>query len=236
MTREIPFQVRQMADELAARLARPASRMTLGGPEPETPVASWFGRVTLAEPGEQWPSWNGRPMWPLCQIVVNELPHVPESIRDLALIRVFIDPDYHELDPLHDPFWKVRTSKSLDGLIAASEPAHGSRIRPQPARWKPINDLPEADDLPAEVRDEVRDLWGESFHSSERTKIGGWPHVIQWSPVWAPGGEHPARPEYVLQIGSEEKARWMWGDAGVAWFGRGTGRRRRTWAMEWQCA
>lgn len=78
-----------------ARLARPASRLVLGDAyEPPARADSWFGRVTLGEPQEQWPVSNGRLMWPLLQIVVRELPYCPPGLLDLALIRVFIDPAF----------------------------------------------------------------------------------------------------------------------------------------------
>ncbi|HEX8776147.1 MAG TPA: hypothetical protein VF735_21435, partial [Pyrinomonadaceae bacterium] len=63
----------------------------------------------------------------------------------------------------------------------------------------------------------------------------GWPTLIQSEIYWAPWNKHPANPEYVFQINSEEKANWRWGDAGVGHFGRGTGVAKNQWALSWQC-
>lgn len=43
--------------------ARPASAARLGGLRPpQDPLASWFGRVQVALPGEDWSATNGAPM------------------------------------------------------------------------------------------------------------------------------------------------------------------------------
>ncbi len=50
-------------EALLAPLRRRAIRMEVGGFQPpEGPGGSWFGRVNLALPGEEWPTCEGRPM------------------------------------------------------------------------------------------------------------------------------------------------------------------------------
>lgn len=46
---------------------------------------------------------------------------------------------------------------------------------------------------------------------------------------------HPANREYIFQVDSEEKAGWIWGDAGTGYFGRGSGVAKDQWALAWQC-
>ena len=99
------------------QLARPASRMVFDKSKASTDSpGSWFGRITHGAPDEQWPECNGRAMWPLLQIVVPELPVRPATIDDLAMIRVYIDPEYHAMDTAHGQGWEVRASTTLDGL------------------------------------------------------------------------------------------------------------------------
>lgn len=224
-------------DDWKTRLARPASLMVLDVfAHHETIGASWFGRVTLQKPGESWPQSDGRPMWPLCQIIVDELPFVPDSLRDLALVRIYVDPDFHHCNTDSGEGWCVRVSHSLDGMIETQPPDHGSNIKPRRARWQLIDeDYPCSEDLPDDFPDELVEIWMDCCPTSDGTKLGGWPQLIQSEISWFPGNKHPANPEYAIQIDSSEKCGWQWGDAGVGYFGRGTGEHRDIWAMEWQC-
>ncbi len=84
---------------LKKRLARPASRIVLDGRlTREHPVdASWFGRVNLALPGEEWPAADGMPMTPVAQLNLREAPHVPPALADLAMLAIFFGPDVFEI-------------------------------------------------------------------------------------------------------------------------------------------
>ncbi len=220
------------------RFARKASRMTVGGSRPpDNPATSWFGRVSLAEPAEMWPVCQGRLMWPLLQIVVRELPFCPASLSDIAVIRVFIDPRFYELNTDAGEGWAVRTSATLEGLDVITEPAHESKIRPFPGRWELVEaDYPTHDDLPWDSPSALRDSYYElGFENVGGTKVGGWPSNVQSEIFWAPMNKHPHNPQYAFQIDTEPKAHWMWGDSGVGYFGRGTGVHQDEWAMSWQC-
>ena len=224
-------------EEWKTRLCRPASRMLLGGfRPPEDLLVSWFGRVTLEEPNEAWPQSEGRLMWPLAQIVESELPSVPEKLNDIALIRVFIDPEFHECDTDIGKGWCLRASKSLNGLVEAEIPSHGSVVKPLPVRWEQaLHDYPSHEDLPSNFPEELVDDWIDEYETLDGSKVGGWPYLVQSEIYWYPWNEHPASPVYVFQLDSSEKANWSWGDQGVGYFGRGTGEHRDTWAMTWQC-
>ena len=221
------------------KLARKASRMVFDQAEPATDSpCSWFGRITLGEPDEDWPRSKRRPMWPLLQIVVAELPVRPAALDGIALVRVYIDPKFYKRDTDHGQGWEVRASPTLEGLERIAEPKHGSKIWARRGRWELIEpDYPTSDDLPADfpetMRDDYYDLGCENQYG---TKVGGWPSNIQSEIWWAPWNKHPYNPEYVFQIDSdEENVNWMWGDAGVGYSGRGTGEHRDRWAMSWQC-
>jgi hypothetical protein len=75
--------------------ARPASAARLGGVgPPQDPLASWFGRVQVALPGEDWPTTNGAPTLALAQLNLRELPcpppeaHPPARTLDIIDIRI----------------------------------------------------------------------------------------------------------------------------------------------------
>ncbi|MFZ6745416.1 DUF1963 domain-containing protein [Undibacterium sp. JH2W] len=65
-------------------------------------------------------------------------------------------------------------------------------------------------DLDAVNQDEAAtDAFFDNFSRYANTKVGGYPKEIQHGV-----GLH----NFVFQVGSEEKSRWMWGDNGIGYF------------------
>lgn len=224
--------------DLQNTLCRRASRASVGGFRPsDDPLASWFGKVNMALPGENWPMSAGRPMMPLCQFNLTEMPFLPETLSDVAFLTLFIDQDELPSRKPNGDGWLLRTYSTLDGLVVFEPPPDRGYLKPFPIRWELINeDYPSWDDaamldLPPEASEDYHDL----FETLQGTKIGGWPFTVQSEIFWAPWNQHPANPEYVFQVDSESKAGWLWGDSGFGYFGRGTGDSKDVWALEWQC-
>ncbi len=225
-------------EALKQQLCRRASRAIVGGFRPSAdPFASWFGKVNVAASGEDWPTSAGRPMMPLCQFNMTEVPFVPESLSDVAFLAVFIDQEKLPSNNPNGDGWLLRAYPTLDGLVALALPADQGYLQPLPIRWELIEeDYPSWEYKDAmEMSPELEDQYSELLETQQGTKIGGWPFIVQSEIYWAPGNQHPASPEYVLQIDSESKARWSWGDAGFGYIGRGTGAARDVWTLEWQC-
>ena len=224
-------------EEIRRKLGRKANLMVVGGLRPPTdPLSSWFGRVCVALPHETWPSHNGKAMLPLCQINCTELPYKLDVLSDIALISVFIAQDDLPYDRPNEDGWALRTYAALDGLVEVGEPEPTSLIKPFPVKWEFIEeDFPCWEDVGIEVPTDVEENYYDLFENRDGSKVGGWPSLIQSEIYWAPWNKHPANPEYVFQIDSEEKAHWAWGDAGVGYFGRGTGRASDQWTLAWQC-
>jgi hypothetical protein len=222
---------------LAAKLRRKANRIVVGGfRPPDSPQASWFGRVRLASPDEEWPYHQTKPMLPLCQLNLTEMDYVPPSLSDLSLITVFISSVSLPIDTENGDGWRLRSYTSLEGLVEIEAPGHDRLIHPFPVRWELIEaDYPSYEDIPCRLPGELLKDYSKLFPNHYSSKVGGWPYLIQSEIYWAPYNNHPANPEYVFQIGSEEKAHWQWGDSGIGYFGRGTGRTRDVWALSWQC-
>ena len=222
--------------ELEAKLRRKASRMIVGGfRPPDAPEASWFGRVRVARAGEEWPSHQDKPMLPLCQLNLADMPYLPPSLNDLSMITMFISAVSLPFEAENGDGWALRAYPSMEGLVEIEAPQHERFIRPFPVRWELIEaDYPSYEDaalvLPVQQLRDHRDL----FRSDHASKVGGWPALIQSEILWAPFNQHPANPEYVFQIATEEKARWQWGHGGTGYFGRGTGGARDVWALGWQ--
>ena len=224
-------------EEIRGRLARKASLMVVGGFRPPAdPLSSWFGRVRVALPHEGWPSHGGKPMLPLCQINCAELPYRPDGLSDVALISAFISQVDLPYDAPNGEGWALRAYAALDGLVEVREPQPAGLIKPLPVRWEFIEaDYPCWEDVGIAVPPDVEENYYDLFENRDGSKVGGWPTLIQSEIYWAPWNKHPANPEYVFQIDSEERARWEWGDAGVGYFGRGVGGAGDKWALAWQC-
>lgn len=225
-------------NDLRVQLKRPAIRFIVGGFRPsDDPTDSWFGRVNLCAPGEDWPQHNGRPMHALCQINLTKLPFRPPRLDDLAFITVFIGPDTLPLDTPNGEAWCLRAYKNLDALLPLHAIETGSRIKPFPMAATVIEeDFPCHEDVPIELPDEFSDQYFDLFPNASGFKLGGWPTLIQSEIWWAPWNGHPAAPEFVFQIDSEEKAKWAWGHGGVGYFGRGTVEGMQDqWTISWQC-
>ncbi|SHH10610.1 DUF1963 domain-containing protein [Massilia sp. CF038] len=220
------------------QLARSATRFEIGGfRPPQDEFESWFGRVNVCAPGESWPESGGKPMHALCQINMRTLATRPERLADIDLIAIFVGPDDLPIDTPNGENSCLRAYKNIDTLVGLPPRDTKSQIRALPMRPIAIQeDFPCWEDVPTEIAAEVDEHYFDLFENIGGLKLGGWPMLVQSEIYWAPWNRHPALPEYVFQIDSTEKGNWMWGDAGVGYFGRGTAPGMEDeWALAWQC-
>lgn len=201
-------------EELRSKL-RPASVAQVGGFRPSAdPLTSWFLKgVSLA--GEGLPVWRGKPMFPLLQIRIDELPVIPEQLENVALLVLFHNMESHPFDQPHGEGWLIREYATLEGLELLPELA--TPYRAFPVRWLRVNDdAPGWEDawdildLSAVNDDEpASDSFFEDFSRYGGTKVGGYPAEIQHG---------VGLEDFVFQVGSEEKVNWMWADNGIGYF------------------
>ena len=207
---------------------------------PSTPRSSWMCSVLLGAPGESWPRSGERPMWPLCQVLVEELPAAaPAPLAEVALLTLFIDLIRLPHESANGDGWQLRTYATTDGLVPLIEPdreASEHDVRPFPVIWRPRLELPSRDDTPFELldlRDELdeRDTAGE-LSNLGGLKIGGWPETVQsevdW---WLAGKGRVDDAEFVLQVDSDETAHLWIADSGVIYLGWSP---RAGWLLTWQ--
>lgn len=226
------------------KVKRKATIMQIGGFKPDNNLSSsWFGKVMLCLPGEEWPSTNGKSMNALCQINLTELPYVPESLKDLEFITVFIGPDEYPNNDANGVNWCLRAYRNIENLVPLKQVATDSRIKPFQMKgilveedYPSWDDFSNIEDSELELEEEIEEEYWDHFNNVEGFKIGGWPSLIQSEIYWAPYNQHPINPEYAFQINTTEKGNWMWGDNGIGYFGRGTNEGcMDEWAIEWQC-
>ncbi|HYX69815.1 MAG TPA: DUF1963 domain-containing protein [Terriglobales bacterium] len=223
-------------EEFRRANTRKASVLQVGGFRPTLdPLASNFGGAPMGLPGEVWPAWQSKPLLFVCQLNLTLAPTVPPLLADAKLITFFVDPELSDLAEENGTNWCLRAYKSLDDLVATPAPPGAPKVKKGfECLWQECEDHPNRDD--PEVVKVPGARWPRAgFENLARTKIGGYASTIQGEPWWALK-EHPCRPNYCLQINSEEKAGLIWGDGGTLYLARGTapGCQER-WFLDWQC-
>lgn len=86
--------------ELRAKLVRPCTEFETGGFRPSGGRdESWIGRVFLCRPDEAKPvaDANGKPLYALAQFYLPALPFVPEPLRHITWLTVFMGEDFPEI-------------------------------------------------------------------------------------------------------------------------------------------
>jgi hypothetical protein len=214
---------------------RKASVLQIGGFRPTyDPTACNFGKSPLGLPGEEWPTWQSKPLLFVCQMNLVTAPAVPSLLADIRLITFFVNPELGVLHQENGADWQLRAYTSLEGLVPIVVPAGAPKVgKGFECRWEECEDHPNYDDPEMVVPSGSRRPRIE-FENIGRTKIGGYASTIQSAPWWE-HVDHPRNPKYCLQINSEEKAGLVWGDGGTIYVARGTEPGSLDqWFLDWQ--
>ncbi len=209
------LEAKETLDLLRQKL-RKASVAQVGGFRPsDDPTTSWFGRG-VCKPDEGLPVYKSEPLFPLLQIRVSDLPYTPPALEEVALLVLFLQRDDYPFDNPHGEGWLIREYSSTDGLGPLPE-VDSSPVRPFPIRWNFVSDdapgWEDAWDIVdlTDVNNDERasEAFYMEFNRYHQTKVGGYPREVQHGV----GIE-----EFIFQVGSEEKAQWMWADNGIGYF------------------
>lgn len=231
-------------DEAALKQAlnRPCAPIVFRKPANIDPFMSMFGIVRLGLKDAAWPAHNGAPMWPMCQLNLTHAPILPDALRDLSLITIFMSPD-DALSPTRiintakpDPraTWALRSYPTLEGLTIPKLPAHASPLSPRLGEWgEALPDYANHDVAGKVVDTQANDVYAYDWAQTvAQTKLGGWPATVQSEPWWN-YGEGKDTWDFVLQIENEPYAGWHgWGD-GAAFIARSR-ERPHLWAIDVQ--
>lgn len=200
---------------------------------------SRLGCVTRQLPGESCPTdAEGNPLEPLATIFLRDLPHLPSSLKKLALITVFAPPNAWASDAEDARLGCViRAYSTTENLEVCDYRATGLTpciLTPEPVSndmpawqacggsdelWEQIEALEAAHDL--DYRENICDT------AHETHKIGGYPTYAQEAP------QQPAGYSFVLQICSDDAAGLNIGDCGSYYFFYNP--RRNDWRVHADC-
>ncbi|WP_211224321.1 DUF1963 domain-containing protein [Oceanospirillum maris] len=201
-------------------LLREASVAQVGGfRPPEDRITSWFGGSGVGLAGEALPVYRGRDMFCLLQVKVSELPVIPPELKQIAFLVVFTNREEFPFDKPHGDGWEIREYQSREGLQCLPESKEPDVVKSFPIKWDKVeDDAPDwenawdlVDMTPINESDDADEKFFYEYHRYLGTKFAGFPTCIQHG--------HDLE-GYVFQIGSEEKANWMWADNGIAYFNK----------------
>jgi hypothetical protein len=225
-------------DEIFERWGRAAN---IGTPSASGTGESWFGRITVGRAGEPWPRWNRRPLRPVLQVRVADLPAPIDGLEDLAFVQLFADFESNGTmaDSMHSGYpdlpacWKIRTFTIDDTLVGISPPndLEPWAIPSYRIDWEARMDAPCWEDAGVESEDWPDD--DDGLNNLAGIKVGGWPSLVQSQIYWAPHNEHPSNPQFVLQLTAD--CGLIIGHSGTMFIGRGTRGHPEEWALDWQC-
>ncbi len=198
---------------------RKSSIAQIGGfRPPESPLHSWFGGRGVGLAGEELPLYKGKEMFPLMQVRIDELPYIPAALERTKFLVVFFNRDEIPFDQENGNGWLIREYESVEDLMPLPASTEAPVVKDFPIKWS-LSDTegPGWEDAwgvtdltPINESEEASDLFFDRFSNHSGTKLGGWPSDIQHGL----GGDG----EFIFQIGSEEKPRWMWADNGIGYF------------------
>ncbi|MEO1143687.1 MAG: DUF1963 domain-containing protein [Pseudomonadota bacterium] len=238
---ELPFEITK--ENWRDYLIRMASPIEVGGFRPtQSPIASVFGDVRVALKGEKWPSFEDLLLWPLCQFNLTDAPLLPEELSDIKFISIFVHPDIipkaHDIIDTSDTETPkpmvIRVYKDLSDLVEIERPSMEVPLKPFEVKWlEPVPDYPNHDCLPFNFDLlQIGDYYDQTdIENVQATKFGGYPGTVQSEPWWDyKSNEYDF--EFVLQIESEPKSNWGWGD-GAAFLARSK-KNPQLWALDIQ--
>jgi hypothetical protein len=173
-------------------------------------------------------------MFPVLQVVTSELPVVPAELKGADVIQVFVGDDLPWDTPTFGGPGFAVLSHASAGLEPREAPFEYTYPRPFQIRWSlgPQEGPTWTDSHSLLPRDLVTEYveeedcfsaFSDRYFPCSSTKVGGWPCYIQDAPV--------VDGQFVLQVASEEKPRWMFGDNGTLYFYH----RRGEWGVHGDC-
>lgn len=207
----------------------------IGGFRPDPAVHSWFAGHFFIDPHQGWPTDQDGAMIPILQIYLPEVPGGLNGFNDCKLIQIFLNQKTLPIDiTKNGEGWKLIEYSSIGGLEVAETPEEMRGLKSFQIHWNESEqkDFPcweEAwsyvDLTEVNESEEATDHFFSEYYYSF-TKIGGYGAYIQ-SPA------HQQQGEFMLQIASEEKPRFMIGDNGTMYFYYD--KESKEWFMHWDC-
>ena len=211
-------------EEIKEKIKREAVIFETGGIRPTNELGeSWIGRVCWQYPGETEPiSELGNKMIPIATIFIEGLDYIPESLKNVKMLNIFMDEDIWNNIRTEDysKWFKINTYDELEKIVPCNYTS--DKLNGFPLVAKHVNnDYPQWEDVDwdlCEVICELEKKEGINYYDDiyeenySKHKIGGHPSSIQGGVGFDEGYE------YVLQITSDSKVNFNIVDSGNFYF------------------
>lgn len=223
-----PSEVAGQIDQLLSKMARPTLRMqkeTLEiGFEPSQ-MGSYWSHVNRLGENEQWPAFDGQPLFPILQLNCDEITIADSPLKQFSLVTLFAVDDIAQKFGEDIVLRAYRSSEKLVPVIPPRQPLD------EPSRLTFVecdSIYPDKNDLPPGVIAYLSDQDQESiFQHDEKllSRIGGWPGWLQNSRMaWLDS--------FVMQVDSLDVEYWNCGDCTVHYFFLDPAGEEFTWGQE----
>lgn len=228
-------------EEIKQALGRKAITFSVGGFRPTFDLSeSWIGKVDLFNEDESVPvDDKGAQMIPLMQLNLENLLFVPESLKEIKLLTIFVSQNLPcDIAP-NGSNWVVREYRDVSKLQKKEFSNPSLQLKPFPLKPTVIpEDFPIWDDsysFPENIADEILRLEDEeiienyfdTFDIQYEHKLGGYPTYCQSGIYFGEGFE------FVMQIMSDEKVGFSIGDAGILFLAKN--KETGEWRLYWDC-
>lgn len=227
--------------EIQNELAKPITAFQTGGFKPTgEKTENWIGRVFLCKADEAKPvtNNNGEPLYPLAQFYLPNLPFVPDELKHITWLTVFMGEEFPEVYETNGNGWLIREYTADDELVEYEYEQQGTP-KPFPLSFSfKEQDFPlwDGGGVPSDLEDEICEL--EDDYDEERDeekddcdildyyedivgdnhchhhKFGGYPSFCQ------SGVEFENDCKFMFQISSDDKANFNVVDSGSLMFAR----------------
>ena len=222
-------------EKIKNKLRKKTIIFTSGGIRPTNELyESWIGKVGWKLESETHPiDESGNHMVPLLTLFLEKLEYVPEALKGIKLITIFMSNDiWKNLSCLdYKNYFVIRTYENLDNIVSCNYISDDIKAFPLIPELK-TNDFPQHDGLEDEMisfiseleeKENIEyydDIVEETYYNH---KLGGYPASIQGGVGYDEGFE------FVLQIASDSKANLNIVDSGNFYFGYNP--KLRTWSV-----
>jgi uncharacterized protein YwqG len=221
-------------DDLVAIGKKPTIAQ-IGGFKPEDGLRSWFGGNFVFKDNMSWPTDNDGYMIPVIQILTSEVSNGEQFFGEAKIIQVFINSKKLPIGyAVNGDGWCLIEHDSVVGMEVVQTPENCSTYKCFQVKWS-LSDMLDypcweeswdyVDMTEINESEELTERFFDEFDRYHRTKIGGYASYIQ-SPC---SSEY----EYVLQISSEEKPKFMVGDNGNLYILKS--KIDSQWYLHWDC-
>ena len=217
--------------DIRNKIEKPTTIFEIGGVIPKNDIyESWIGKVDIFNENEEIPlDKNGNQMLPLAQFHLSDLPYVPDKIKHIKFLTVFISMDFPEILEEMGENWVIREYYDENEITLKQLENENSYLKPFPLKSKFVeNDCPiwDGGGLDDETENEILELennkiiddYYEIVEHYYDTKFGGYPSFMQ--PGIGIGDGFGKGFEYIFQISSDEKVNLNVVDSGSLMFAK----------------